>query len=91
MKVQGEKSNAFPLSFSQERLWFLEQLEDLGSTYNVWLGVRLKGPLQIEILERCFKEILRRHEVLCTTFSMKDGQPLQVIGKTFPVTLPLVD
>ena len=91
LKKEVEKSNAFPLSFAQERLWFLEQLEDLGPTYNVWLGVRLKGPLQIEILGRCFKEILRRHEILCTTFSMKDGQPLQVIGRTFPVTLPLVD
>lgn len=52
-----------PLSYSQERLWLLDRLEALGSAYNVPLAVRLEGQLDISALERCFGELIRRHEV----------------------------
>ncbi|UCH92900.1 MAG: amino acid adenylation domain-containing protein, partial [Candidatus Aminicenantes bacterium] len=90
-RIKGEWLKRFPLSFSQERLWLLDQLEDLGATYNVWIGLRLTGPLQIAILERCLNEIISRHEVLRTTFSQEEGQPVQVIGQAFSIPLPVED
>ena len=76
-----------PLSYSQERLWLLDRLEALGSAYNVPLAVRLEGQLDISVLERCFGELIRRHESLRTRFAAVDGNPLQVIEPAKPFHL----
>ena len=81
----------FPLSFAQQRLWFLEQLEPLSPLYNIPAAFRLTGPLHLVALEQSLNEIVRRHEVLRTSFSNVQGQPVQTIAPTLRLTLPVVD
>ncbi|XXY54893.1 amino acid adenylation domain-containing protein [Sorangium sp. So ce269] len=69
----------FPMSFAQERLWFLAQLEPESASYNLATAVRLTGSLDVALVERCLSEIVRRHEILRTTFAVVDGQPSQVV------------
>ncbi|MFY9557037.1 MAG: AMP-binding protein, partial [Blastocatellia bacterium] len=69
-----------PLSFAQQRLWFMEQLEPGGAIFNMPAAVRLTGRLDVPALERSFNEIVRRHESLRTTFKSVDGEPVQVIA-----------
>jgi non-ribosomal peptide synthetase component F len=80
-----------PLSFAQERLWFLDQLEPGNTAYNIPSAVRLSGTLDATALERAFSEIVRRHEVLRTTFRLKDGRPVQVIASDPTFSLRLVE
>ncbi|HEU0300507.1 MAG TPA: condensation domain-containing protein, partial [Longimicrobium sp.] len=69
-----------PLSFAQQRLWFLEQLADLGSTYHIRRPLRLRGPLDRAALVRALDGIVARHEALRTTFAQVDGVPEQRIS-----------
>lgn len=69
----------FPMSFAQERLWFLAQLEPESASYNLAAAVRLTGSLDADVVERCLAEIVRRHEILRTTLAIVDGHPAQVI------------
>ena len=78
-----------PLSFAQQRLWFLEQLGD--SNYLVPATLRLVGPLDVDALERSLNEIVARHDALRTTFTAIDGQPMQVIAPRQPLTLLTLD
>ena len=78
---------AAPLSFAQERLWFLEQLEPGSALYNVCRAVRLSGPLNIAALEQSLGEILRRHDILRTAFPADNGRPLQVVGQALKLTI----
>src|SRR5262249_38087590 len=81
-----------PLSFAQERLWFLDQLEPARPFYNVPQAFRLKGPLNIGALERTLSEIVRRHEILRTTFGAGPrGAPEQWIAEPRLVELPVLD
>jgi amino acid adenylation domain-containing protein len=80
---------AAPLSFAQERLWFLEQLEP--GTYNVPQNLRLTGPLQLEALRESFGHIVRRHEVFRTSFPAPNGHPQQMIVSDLDVPLPITD
>ena len=80
-----------PLSFAQERLWFLDQLEPNNTAYNMAAAVRLLGSLNIAALEQSFNAILQRHEVLRTTFALVDGQPVQVIAPSLTLKIPVVD
>ncbi|MEK8020609.1 MAG: amino acid adenylation domain-containing protein [Candidatus Parabeggiatoa sp.] len=74
------RTENLPLSFAQQRLWFLDQLEDSGSaTYNMASVLRLLGPLHITALEKSLLEIVQRHETLRTTFQMLNGTPVQVL------------
>ncbi len=77
-----------PLSFGQQRLWFVSQLDKDSTVYNESLSLKIEGKLQFPILEKVFQEIWRRHEVLRTTFSVVNGSPVQVIN--FSQNLPLV-
>jgi len=80
-----------PLSFAQQRLWFLDQYEPNSSVYNIPSALRLKGALDVSALEQSLKEIVRRHESLRTTFSLVDGEPVQVIAPTLKISLPFTD
>jgi amino acid adenylation domain-containing protein len=80
-----------PLSFSQERMWFLHQLDPGSSAYNLCGAVRLRGTLNGAVLERCFAELLRRHESLRTTFGWRDGEPVQVVQPPSGSVLSRVD
>ena len=85
-----ENRRAIPLSFAQQRLWFLEQLEGNLTAYNMPFAVRLWGRLDAESLRRALETILQRHEALRTTFRLQDGEPLQVIQPPSRFDLPLV-
>ncbi|HEU0299241.1 MAG TPA: condensation domain-containing protein, partial [Longimicrobium sp.] len=78
-----------PVSFGQQRLWFLEQLEPGGSAYNVAVALRLRGALDAAVLERALAEIVRRHEPLRTRFAEVDGELVQVIDPPAAVALPV--
>jgi hypothetical protein len=69
----------FPVSFEQQRLWFLDQLAPGSTAYNTPAGFRIKGAFQVEALENSLRRIIERHEILRTTFASKDGQPVQVV------------
>jgi amino acid adenylation domain-containing protein len=86
-----ETNGPCQLSFAQERLWFLDQLEPDSSAYNVPLALRLSGHLNLAALERSMGEMLRRHEVLRTTFAAINEQPVQVISSPGAFTLPFID
>ncbi|MFN6571974.1 condensation domain-containing protein [Dendronalium sp. ChiSLP03b] len=91
IKFQSRESNCFPLSFSQQRLWLLEQLYPGSFTYNEPAALRFVGELNVAALEQSFVEIVRRHEVFRTTFPTVDGYPVQAIAPTVSVKLPIVD
>src|SRR5574338_1628959 len=69
-RAEGDRC---PLSFSQQRLWFLDQLTPGNAAYHIPAALRLSGPLNVAGLKQAFREIIRRHEVLRTTFTMIDG------------------
>jgi len=79
------------LSFAQERLWFVHQLEPQNPFYNIAVAVRITGPLNVAAIEQSINEISRRHEVLRTTCSTIDGHPVQVIAPDASFVLPVVD
>ena len=85
------KTGDLPLSFAQQRLWFLDQLEPNSSVYNVPRGLRFKGPLDLGALARSLNEIVQRHEALRTTFSMLKGRPVQRISPSMRIALPVID
>jgi amino acid adenylation domain-containing protein len=80
-----------PLSFAQQRLWFLDQLEPESAAYNIPAAVRLSGALDVSALERSFKEVVRRHEILRATFPAMQGQPRQVVAPEAQVNLRVED
>ncbi|HWN42411.1 MAG TPA: amino acid adenylation domain-containing protein [Thermoanaerobaculia bacterium] len=80
-----------PLSFAQQRLWFLDRLEPGNPAYNLAGGLRLSGPLDAAALARALSEVVRRHEALRTTFTGVDGTPVQVIAPPAPLPLPVLD
>ncbi|HEX4494599.1 MAG TPA: amino acid adenylation domain-containing protein [Thermoanaerobaculia bacterium] len=87
IRPRGERRGDFPLSYAQQRLWFLDQLEPGNPFYNLPGAVRLKGPLDEAALARALSEVVRRHEALRTTFHAVAGRPVQRVGP--PVELPL--
>ncbi len=82
---------ALPLSFAQERLWFLDRLQPGEAVYNLPLVLRLRGELDAAALAAAFGEIVRRHEVLRTVFAERDGEPVQVVLAAACWELPAVD
>jgi non-ribosomal peptide synthase protein (TIGR01720 family) len=85
------RAEDLPLSFAQQRLWFLDQLEPGSALYNIPVAVRLTGQLDVEALRQTLSEIVRRHEVLRTTFAGKDGRAVQVIAPAAPLPLETID
>ncbi|HEU0079849.1 MAG TPA: condensation domain-containing protein, partial [Longimicrobiaceae bacterium] len=89
--VPVERTGALPLSFAQERLWFIDRLEPGSAVYNIPVAWRLGGALDEAALERALGEIVRRHEALRTTFTEVDGSPVQVIAPFGGFVLPVED
>jgi len=85
------RDGELPLSFGQQRLWFLDRLEPGSPLYNNFAALRLTGTLNVSALEQCLNEIVRRHESLRTTFSEAEGQPIQIIVPELTLSLPVVD
>ncbi|MBV9209441.1 MAG: amino acid adenylation domain-containing protein, partial [Acidobacteria bacterium] len=86
-----ERTSNLPLSFAQQRLWFLDKLEPGNAFYNLTSAVRINGTLDIKALEQSFGEVIRRHEVLRTAFPTIEGQPVQVIMEATPFAMPVTD
>jgi amino acid adenylation domain-containing protein len=87
----SEVTRTAPLSFAQQRLWFLDQYEPDNILYNLAHAIRLQGALDFTALEQSLNDILRRHEVLRTTFSIVDDRPVQVIHKAWDFSLTLIE
>ncbi|ARU62078.1 hypothetical protein CBW65_14470 [Tumebacillus avium] len=76
-----------PLSFAQQRLWFLQQLEPESASYNIAFALRLRGPLDLLVMEHSLRELALRQEALRTSFAEQDGMPVQVIATVADVSL----
>jgi amino acid adenylation domain-containing protein len=87
----ASRDGNLPLSFAQQRLWFVDQLEGGHSAYNIPAAIRLRGPLNVTALAQTLSEVVRRHEILRTTLPLVDGQPVQVISPPQPIHLPVVN
>jgi amino acid adenylation domain-containing protein len=81
----------FPASYSQQRLWFLDQLQPGSGAYNVPTAARLQGPLDAGVLGRALNEVIARHESLRTTFGSEAGVPVQVVTPALSIPLPVED
>ncbi|BAZ37903.1 amino acid adenylation domain protein [Calothrix sp. NIES-4101] len=87
----ASREKNLPLSFAQQRLWFFDQFEPGSPSYNLPRTVRLQGKLNIDALSASLNEIIKRHEILRTSFAIYDGQPIQVISPSINLKLPVVD
>ncbi|HEY6806351.1 MAG TPA: amino acid adenylation domain-containing protein [Pyrinomonadaceae bacterium] len=87
----ASRDNSLPLSFSQQRLWFMDQLQPGSAFYNSALAVRLTGQLKKDVLDRTLSEIVRRHESLRTTFENSGAGPVQIIAAPAAQKIPLID
>ncbi len=79
------------LSLAQQRLWFLDQLEPGSPLYNIPVAVQFEGELEVAALERCFQELVKRHESLRTRFQALEGEAVQIISSDEPFSLPVID
>lgn len=91
VSVQKAKGKIAPLSYAQQRLWFLEQLVSGNPFYNESSAIRILYPLHTAALEKTLTEIVRRHETLRTIFVATDGQPLQRVLPPQPLAFPIID
>ncbi|HEX3555022.1 MAG TPA: amino acid adenylation domain-containing protein, partial [Thermoanaerobaculia bacterium] len=89
--VRGVRPRDLPLSFSQQRLWLLDQLAPGNPFYNLSAAVRIAGELRVDALEAALREVVRRHETLRTGFGSQEGRPIQRIAAAVPFGLHLVD
>ena len=88
LSLASRATAKLPLSFAQQRLWFLHELEPTSSFYNVPVAVRLRGRLHINAMQRTLNEIVRRHESLRTSFPTIDAQPVQSIAPALTLDCP---
>jgi amino acid adenylation domain-containing protein len=89
--VPVDRNQPIPLSFSQQAIWFFQELSPGMRSYNFQAGIRFTGTLDVPALERALEEIVRRHEIFRTEFKAVDGQPRQIIRDPWPVRLPITD
>jgi amino acid adenylation domain-containing protein len=86
-----DKNGLQPLSSSQKRMWFVDQLEGANASYNIPLDFKVKGKLNIEILEKSLHFIALKHDVLRTSFGVENGKPIQKISKEAKVDIKTFD
>ena len=91
LRQAGHQVNAFPLSFAQRRLWFLDQLNPGSPLYNLPVALRMRGPLQLPPLERSLNTITQRHAILRTRLLLVEEEPLQVIVPDQKIALEIID
>jgi amino acid adenylation domain-containing protein len=91
LRRKAEQARRFPLSFSQQRLWVLDQLEPGNPMYNIPLAIWLRGPLDVAALQRTVNELVARHESLRTRIVTADDQPVQVIESARPQELTVLE
>jgi alpha-ketoglutarate-dependent taurine dioxygenase len=91
LRAQSRHSTRFPLSHAQQRLWFLDQLHPGATTYNELVAARCIGRLDAQAFEHSLNEVVRRHEILRTTFTTSQGNPVQVVLASLNIALTLVD
>lgn len=89
--VNAGKKEYYPLSFSQERMWFLHELEPESIAYNFIIPLRFLGEFNIDILVESFKKLIRRHDQLHSNFMIIDGKPMQVVRDDYDVYFNIVD
>ena len=85
------REHPLPVSFSQRRMWFVQQFDPQATAYNMSFALRLTGPLDVAALTAALAALVRRHEAFRTTFSMGDGEPVQRIAAPGPVSIAPVD
>src|SRR5688572_12526704 len=90
-QVRADQGEELPLSFAQQRMWFVDQLDPANAVYNIAAAVRLKGTLNTDALSEALSEIVRRHEVLRTRFETRGGHPVQLVAEATRLALPLLD
>ncbi len=81
----------FPTSFMQESIWFLQQLDPQSTAYNMQCSAHIQGPFDLDTLKRALDALVRRHEILRTTFVVRDGLPVQVVAPTGEIPLTAID
>ncbi|MGA9381124.1 MAG: amino acid adenylation domain-containing protein, partial [Phormidium sp.] len=89
--VPVSRDTDIPLSWAQERLWFVNQLEGKSSAYTMPFTIRLLGNLNVKALEQAFAQLVQRHEPLRTRFQIKNNQPIQIIDQNLSFTLPVIN
>ncbi|MDF5732301.1 MAG: amino acid adenylation domain-containing protein, partial [Rhizonema sp. PD38] len=89
--IKADRPQNLPLSFSQERLWLLDQLEPDNPFYNEQAAIKLHGQLNVVALEQSLNKIIARHEILRTNFRTINEQPVQVIADSLTLSVPVVD
>jgi amino acid adenylation domain-containing protein len=89
--ARASREGAPPLSFAQQRLWFLDRLMGRSGVYNIPWAVKLDGPLDVAALQAALEEAVRRHEALRTTFAEQDGEPMQIVQPALPVSWATTD
>src|SRR5437763_1388636 len=91
LQQRPSEPKRFPLSFAQERLWFLTQLDPDNPSYNVPVALRLTGDLDVAALEKSITAIVERHETLRTTFAEIDGEPFQFVSNAEATAIKVID
>jgi amino acid adenylation domain-containing protein len=89
--LRRRRRTTAPLSYAQQRLWFLEQLDPDQPVYHVHCALRLKGRLQAEYLQAAINRVVERHEALRTTFKTQDGVPMQRVNPPTPLQIEMVE
>src|SRR5579871_592045 len=90
-KKKAKEQKARPVSFSQRRLWFLDQIAPGSTSYNMYFVAPFAAELDLDLMERTLQAVIQRHEVLRTTFSSQDGEPVQVIAPVSNVSIQKID
>lgn len=89
--ARNSREKWYPASFTQEALWFINQLNPNQTTFSWFPDIYIKGPLRVDVVEKALNEMIRRHEILRTRFPERDGAPVQLVEAYEPRSFPLID